>query len=85
MTPPTILSRTASDEHRDDDRNAAESERPQRRDLARAAGDGGVHRVDRAEDRADPHQTGDDAANRPDDPSAATRSGCRSSPARASP
>ena len=54
-------------EDREHDGKAAEPERAQRRDLARAARHGGIHRVHRAEDRADPHQARDQEADRPDD------------------
>ena len=43
-------------EHRDHDRRAAEADGFERGDLAGARGDGGVHRVQRAEDRAEAHQ-----------------------------
>ena len=61
---------------------AAEAQRAQRRDLAGARGDRRVHRVDRAEDRAEAHQHGDADADRPDDRSAAPATAPRSSPAR---
>ena len=50
-------------QHRDDHRDAAETECAQGRDLAAAAGDSVVHRVHRAEDRADAHQAGDRETN----------------------
>src|SRR5512141_1135996 len=40
---------------RDQDREPREPERPERRDLARPRGDGRVHRIHRAEARADRH------------------------------
>ena len=53
---------------RDDHRAAAKSKRPQRGDFARPRRDGAIHRVQRAEHRADGHQKRDEKTERRDQP-----------------
>ena len=66
MRPPRS-DRISDFEHdRHDDGRAAEADGAQRRNLPRARTDRGVHRIERGEGRAERHDEGDDARERPD-------------------
>ena len=56
------------DKHRDEHRSGVEAKRPERGNLSRPRGDGGVHREDGAENRADAHQPGNAEADVPNQP-----------------
>ncbi len=67
IAPPSRASRSASASTEMTIAVAPKPMRAQRCDLAQARADGGVHRVERAEDRADGHDAADDVSDDRDD------------------